>query len=73
MVDQVVPGHPTHRKRHSSFYEGDYRHDNLTFFPIKVYPVWGTILQGYSLWNVVLGPETLHTGGVSTRCSNLPI
>ena len=61
MVDQVVLGHPAHRKCHSSFYESNHRNDNFPFFPICEYPVWGTIPQGYSLGNMVLGPEALHT------------
>ena len=63
MVKQVVSGYPTHGKRHSSFYEGDHRNDNLPFFSICNYPIQSTIPQGYSLRNVVLNPETLHTSG----------
>ena len=61
VVDQIVLSHPTHGKRHSSFYESDHRNDNLPFVSICNHPIWSTISQGYSLWNVVLSPEALHT------------
>ena len=62
MVDQIVLGHPAHRDCHSSLYESDHKNDYLHFLPICDYLVWDTILQGYSLWNVVLGLKTFHTG-----------
>ena len=38
MVDQIVPGHPTHRKGHSSFYESNYWNENsLSFLSV---PIW---------------------------------
>ena len=60
MVDQIVSGHPTYRKGHSSFYESDQRNDNLPFLSICDYLVRSIIPQGYSLRNVVLGSKTLH-------------
>jgi len=51
VVNHVIPGYPTHGKRHPS----------LTHFSIYMNLVWGTICQGYSLWDVVFGPKTLHT------------
>ena len=62
MVDQVVPGHPAHGKRHFSLCEGDHRNDNFTFFFICKYLVWGIILQAYSLWNVVPSLKAFHIG-----------
>ena len=43
MIDQIVSGHPTHGKCHSSFYESDYKNDNLPFFSICNYSIWSII------------------------------
>ena len=59
IVDQIVSG--CLQECHSSFYESDHRDDNLPFLPMCDYLVWSTILQGYSLQNVVLSPKTFHT------------
>ena len=62
VVDQVISSYPTYRKCHSSLYKGNYRNDNFTFSFICKNLVWGIILQGYSLRNVIPSPKTLHTG-----------
>ena len=61
MVDQIVSGHHTHGKCHSSFYESDHRNDNIPFLSICDYLVKSIISLGYSQWNVILGSKTLYT------------
>ena len=63
VIDQVISGYLIHGKCHSSLYEGDHRNDNFTFSSICKNLVWGTILQGYSLRDMVPNPKALHSGG----------
>ena len=63
VIDQVISGYLIHGKCHSSLYEGDHRNDNFTFSSICKNLVWGTILQGYSLRDMVPNPKAPHSGG----------
>ena len=73
MVNQVISGYPTHGKRHPSLCESDHRNEDFTYLYICKNLVWGIILQGYSLWNVVPNLNTSISASESTRCLNLPI
>ena len=61
--DQVVPGHSTHRKPHSPFYEDNHRNDNFPFFSMGVPITQRVVPQGDTLGNVVQGLKPLHTYG----------
>ena len=62
VVNEVIPSYPTYGQHHSSLREDNHRNDDLTYFSISKNLVWGTILQGYSLRNTILGLDTFHSG-----------
>ena len=56
MGDQVVPGHSTHEKPHSPFYESDHRNNNLLFLFEGMPLTQRAILQGGPLGEYGTGP-----------------
>ena len=73
MGTKIIPCNLTHGDGHASFYEGNYRDYDFSYFPVKLHPFCCAVTYHHLLKNVYFSLNNSIRAGVCTKRSNLPI